>query len=419
MAGHRARAVALGGPSSARTSPTSCRSPRRRAHGGAEAVTLVNTVLGMAIDPETGAYRLGSGSRGGGLSGPAIHPIAVRAVHDVHAALPDLPIVGVGGVATGADAAELILAGASAVQVGTATFADPRAPARVLRELEAWLSRRTHPIHPCQRGRPPTDREIRRSHDHCPPRLRRRCASRLAVALDLDDSVAALRLARELQPVVRRGQGRPRALQRVGTRRGRRAARPRLPGVLRPEVPRHPHHRRTGRPGGGRARRHLPELPRAGRRAPCSRRGRRRLPRRRGQRGPAGAGAARRHRSSRATTKRPRTSCRSACRPRSRRAAGASCARRRTCTRRSSTARASPRWCPASGRPARPRTIRPGRPPRRRRWTPGPTCSSSAGAVTHADDPAAAAAAVAESITMRDASPERGLGSRACRSLLP
>ena len=68
--------------------------------GGAEAVTLVNTVLGMAIDPETGAYRLGSGARGGGLSGPAIHPIAVRAVHDVHAALPDLPIVGVGGVAT-------------------------------------------------------------------------------------------------------------------------------------------------------------------------------------------------------------------------------------------------------------------------------------------------------------------------------
>ena len=111
--------------------------------GGAEAVTLVNTVMGMAIDPATGRYRLGSGERGGGLSGPAIHPIAVRAVHDVHAALPDLPIVGVGGVASGADAAELLLAGASAVQVGTATFADPRAPATVLRELEAWLSQRT------------------------------------------------------------------------------------------------------------------------------------------------------------------------------------------------------------------------------------------------------------------------------------
>jgi dihydroorotate dehydrogenase (NAD+) catalytic subunit len=109
--------------------------------GGAEAVTLVNTVLGMAIDPETGAYRLGSGPRGGGLSGPAIHPVAVRAVHDVHRALPDLPIIGVGGVSSGADAAELILAGASAVQVGTATFADPRAPARVLEELEVWAHR--------------------------------------------------------------------------------------------------------------------------------------------------------------------------------------------------------------------------------------------------------------------------------------
>jgi dihydroorotate dehydrogenase (NAD+) catalytic subunit len=108
---------------------------------GAEAVTLVNTVLGLAIDPETGRYRLGSGARGGGLSGPAIHAVAVRAVHDVHAALPDLPIVGVGGVVHGTDAAELLLAGASAVQVGTATFADPRAPARVLVELEAWAAR--------------------------------------------------------------------------------------------------------------------------------------------------------------------------------------------------------------------------------------------------------------------------------------
>jgi dihydroorotate dehydrogenase (NAD+) catalytic subunit len=109
--------------------------------GGAEAVTLVNTVMGMAIDPETRRFRLGAGARGGGLSGPAIHPVAVRAVFDVHRALPELPIVGVGGVATGADAAELILAGASAVQVGTATFVDPRAPLRVLDELHAWANR--------------------------------------------------------------------------------------------------------------------------------------------------------------------------------------------------------------------------------------------------------------------------------------
>lgn len=107
--------------------------------GGAEAVTLINTVMGMAIDPATRTFRLGSGSNGGGVSGAAIHPIAVRAVHDVHAAFPDLPIVGVGGITTGEDAAELLLAGASAVQVGTATFADPRAPVRVLDGLERWL----------------------------------------------------------------------------------------------------------------------------------------------------------------------------------------------------------------------------------------------------------------------------------------
>jgi len=108
------------------------------ASAGAEAVTLINTVLGMAIDVETRTRRLGGG--GGGLSGPAIHPVAVRAVHDVHAALPDLPIVGVGGVARGIDAVELLMAGASAVQVGTASFADPRSVGRVLNELEHWCA---------------------------------------------------------------------------------------------------------------------------------------------------------------------------------------------------------------------------------------------------------------------------------------
>lgn len=107
---------------------------------GAEAVTLVNTVLAMAIDPETRMLRLGGG--GGGLSGPAIHPVAVRAVHDVHHELPDLPIIGVGGVSKGVDAVELMLAGASAVQVGTASFADPRAVGRVALELETWCRQR-------------------------------------------------------------------------------------------------------------------------------------------------------------------------------------------------------------------------------------------------------------------------------------
>jgi dihydroorotate dehydrogenase (NAD+) catalytic subunit len=103
------------------------------AAAGAEAVTCINTLLGLAYDPTT--RRPALGAVGGGLSGRAIHPVAVRVVHDVHAAHPDLAIVGVGGVSSGWDATELLLAGACAIQVGTATFADPRAPAKVLASL--------------------------------------------------------------------------------------------------------------------------------------------------------------------------------------------------------------------------------------------------------------------------------------------
>ncbi len=106
---------------------------------GAEAVTLINTLLGMMIDAATRRPALGAG--GGGYSGKPIHPVAVRTVFDVHAALPDLPIIGVGGVFDGWDAAELLLAGASAVQVGTANFVDPRASRRVLRQLSEWCDK--------------------------------------------------------------------------------------------------------------------------------------------------------------------------------------------------------------------------------------------------------------------------------------
>ncbi|GAC1517989.1 MAG: dihydroorotate dehydrogenase [Acidimicrobiales bacterium] len=105
---------------------------------GAEALTLVNTVMGLAIDPRGGAARLGAG--GGGLSGPAIHPVAVRAVFSCRAAFPSIGIVGVGGVSRGADALELLEAGADAVEVGTATFANPRAPAVVLAEVRRWCA---------------------------------------------------------------------------------------------------------------------------------------------------------------------------------------------------------------------------------------------------------------------------------------
>jgi dihydroorotate dehydrogenase (NAD+) catalytic subunit len=107
--------------------------------GGAEALTLVNTLLGMVIDVDERRPALGAG--GGGLSGPPLHPVAVRAVYEVHRALPSVPLVGVGGVTDAVTAVELVLAGASAVQVGTATFADPRATMRVLDDLERWCER--------------------------------------------------------------------------------------------------------------------------------------------------------------------------------------------------------------------------------------------------------------------------------------
>lgn len=104
---------------------------------GADALCLVNTTLGMAIDHTTLRPRLGGVT--GGLSGPAIRPIAVRCVYQVAAALPDVPIVGIGGVRTGGDALELIAAGASAVQIGTTIFGDPSSPVRVAEELSAAL----------------------------------------------------------------------------------------------------------------------------------------------------------------------------------------------------------------------------------------------------------------------------------------
>jgi dihydroorotate dehydrogenase (NAD+) catalytic subunit len=114
-------------------------------HAGAGGLTMINTLLGMAID--TDLLRPHLGGITGGLSGPGIRPVAVRAIWQVHAAMrqgmvPAGPIVGVGGVRTGRDALELVAAGASAVQVGTATFNDPMAPLRVGNELADLLVER-------------------------------------------------------------------------------------------------------------------------------------------------------------------------------------------------------------------------------------------------------------------------------------
>jgi dihydroorotate dehydrogenase (NAD+) catalytic subunit len=101
---------------------------------------MINTLLGMVIDTET--MRPAVAGVTGGLSGPAIRPVAVRCVWQVRQALPDVPIIGIGGVRTGRDALELILAGASLVGVGTAIFHDPSACARIQHELEEELARR-------------------------------------------------------------------------------------------------------------------------------------------------------------------------------------------------------------------------------------------------------------------------------------
>jgi dihydroorotate dehydrogenase (NAD+) catalytic subunit len=107
---------------------------------GADGLSMINTMLGMTIDPNT--LRPVLAGTTGGLSGPAIRPVAVRCVWQVHEAFPDIPIIGMGGVRSGWDALELILAGAAMVSVGTAIFHDPSACPRIARELEEELASR-------------------------------------------------------------------------------------------------------------------------------------------------------------------------------------------------------------------------------------------------------------------------------------
>lgn len=108
------------------------------AEAGADALSLINTLLGLSIDVQARRPRLGN--RTGGLSGPAVRPLAVRMVYQV-AGVVDLPLIGIGGISTLEDALEFIMAGASCVQVGTATFAQPRTMQTLIDDLEAWMER--------------------------------------------------------------------------------------------------------------------------------------------------------------------------------------------------------------------------------------------------------------------------------------
>jgi dihydroorotate dehydrogenase (NAD+) catalytic subunit len=110
-------------------------------NAGADALSLTNTFLAMSIDAETRQPRLANVT--GGLSGPAIKPISLRMVYEVAKAVK-IPILGMGGIVTAEDAVEFLLAGATAVQVGTASYADPRAAERLAKDLESWC--RSHQV---------------------------------------------------------------------------------------------------------------------------------------------------------------------------------------------------------------------------------------------------------------------------------
>jgi dihydroorotate dehydrogenase (NAD+) catalytic subunit len=107
---------------------------------GAQGLSLINTLVGMAIDIETGRPKLGGVM--GGLSGPAIRPIAVRAVYEVHQAFPGVPIIGMGGVMNAHDAVEMLMAGATAVAIGTANFVNPESTIEIAKGLERFMSER-------------------------------------------------------------------------------------------------------------------------------------------------------------------------------------------------------------------------------------------------------------------------------------
>ena len=109
-------------------------------NAGVDGLALINTLLGMVIDTNTMKPKLAG--KTGGLSGPAIRPVAVRAIYQVHQAFPNTPIVGMGGVASGRDALELVLAGASAVSVGTASFGNPMAALQIRNELSELLTQK-------------------------------------------------------------------------------------------------------------------------------------------------------------------------------------------------------------------------------------------------------------------------------------
>ena len=239
--------------------------PRRRSRprpreAGAEAVTLVNTVLGMAIDPETRRPRLGRPAAAGCRARPSTRSRCGPCT----TCTPRCRTCRSSGSAAIAERRGRGRADAGGRHRGAGGHGHVRRPARArggcCDELDTLVPARTA----SRRVAELTGGPCMTTTDDREPRAAGRRARRRRPRRRLPAG------AKELQAVVRRGQGGPRALQRGRPRRRRRAARPRLRRVLRPEAPRHPHHRRAGGAGGRRARRALPQLPRRrGRRRCC------------------------------------------------------------------------------------------------------------------------------------------------------
>ena len=207
---------------------------RAAEEAGADAVSLVNTFLAMAIDVHTRRPKLTNIV--GGLSGPAIRPIAVRMVYECRQAVK-LPIIGMGGIATADDVLEFMIAGATAVQIGTANFVDPFLWKTLLQGLRDYMAQ--HGIDPA--GRP------HRQHRHD---SEGDGVDQLLIALDVESAArraGARRLAARRR---RRVQDRQPAVHVGGAADRARAGRARRPRVPRSQVPRHPQHRRHGRGGG-------------------------------------------------------------------------------------------------------------------------------------------------------------------------
>ena len=244
--GVRRPAAGRYGPSSRRTPPISSLSPRPRSRRVPRRSRSPTPFSGSPSTPNGGHPC--SATAGGGLSGDALHSVALRAVYDCRAAFPGAAIVGVGGVSDGLGAVRMLLAGADAVQVGTATLGrSPRPSLRVQAELAVVV--RPTPGERSSRARRGCERqtETRRAvmvPDEVPPTVR----DRLVLALDVASLDEAVELADATAAVVLGRQGRLGALLRRGAARGRRAVGRGLPGVRGPEAARHPDDGRPRRP---------------------------------------------------------------------------------------------------------------------------------------------------------------------------